>query len=313
MELNPGSSQTPAWANIPQWQIDELKKLQASNKLYGVIPQILAGIDLAESGGSGGAINSSGYGGYYGLGVGDTYFSGQPGGPVTSNLLHGTDVSSFDVQTVIAAGEFARLLQSNSNDPYKAEKAYQGGSTEGEQVFASLGISPQDIPTSIPTGSGSSGGAGKGGSGGSSGKKPETTFGKVLGTLDSWLNPDAPSALNNIETLGLSNLQNMAIQIFARGAFALLSAGVILGGVLILSNKSGLGVGGAQVFRIAQAQQRIRNVRSAQELSSQRLANTQQASIGRASREEAALKLRAEQHNLRVEQHVARVQGGYKP
>ena len=122
--------------NLPAWQVDTLNALAAQGALYGVPPSVLAGIDQAESSGQGGAINSSGYGGFFGLGAGHTY----PGGSPSSSLLETTTPGAFTAQAQIAASEFSSLLAKQGGDIYAAEKAYQGGSSEGDTVLASLGI-----------------------------------------------------------------------------------------------------------------------------------------------------------------------------
>lgn len=122
--------------NLPAWQVDTLNTLAGENALFGVPPSVLAGIDQAESSGSGGAINSSGYGGYFGLGAGHTY----PGGSPPASLLDSTTPQAFATQAQIAASEFSSLLASQGGDIYAAERAYQGGGNEGTNVFASLGI-----------------------------------------------------------------------------------------------------------------------------------------------------------------------------
>lgn len=123
---------------IPQWQVSELQSLQAQGKLSGVDWQYLAVIDQAESSGSGGGINSSGYGGWFGTGVGQ----------VPPSVLASTSVQAFDEQAQVAAADYAALLQSHGGDPLAAEMAYQGGSTEGAQLMQQdLG----GLGTSMPT------------------------------------------------------------------------------------------------------------------------------------------------------------------
>lgn len=130
---------TPA---IPAWQESDLETLSSSGQLYGLSPTVVGSIDQAESSGSGGGINSSGYGGWFGLGENSTY----PGGTVTPALLSSTSESSFISQAKIAASEFASLLTKYGN-PTSAEEAYQSGSpsgpTEGSNILdANLGTSP---------------------------------------------------------------------------------------------------------------------------------------------------------------------------
>ena len=115
-------------SRIPGWENQQLNQLYQSGQLYGVDPQILAGIDQAESSGQGGSINPQGYGGFFGLGANSTY----PGGQSSPGLLQGGNI-------------------------YEAEQAYQQGGQnagsyatnpgEGDSVFAALGL-PQTIGTS---------------------------------------------------------------------------------------------------------------------------------------------------------------------
>jgi hypothetical protein len=127
---------------IPAWQAQQLQALASQGDLSGVDPAILAAIDQAESSGQGGAINSSGYGGYFGLGAGSSYPAGSP----TAALLQGTGPAAFDTQAELAASEYASLLEATGGNTYAAEAAYQTGlgsgisSTEGTNVFASLGV-----------------------------------------------------------------------------------------------------------------------------------------------------------------------------
>jgi hypothetical protein len=127
---------TEQWGNIPSWEIAQLTDLSNSGALSGVDPYILSGIAQAESGGQGGGVNSEGYGGYFGLGT-----AAYPGGyQLSESELTGTTPEDFDIQAETAAAEFASLLSKNGEDPYLAEQAYQGGSSEGDEVFQSLNI-----------------------------------------------------------------------------------------------------------------------------------------------------------------------------
>ena len=122
---------------IPSWEANQLNQLSSEGKLYGVSPRVLAVIDLAESGGEvrGAGVNSSGYGGYFGLGAGKHY----PGGSIPRSEMLTNDPSSFQAQAEVAASEFAYLMKQYGN-PYSAEQAYQGGSTEGVTLFGEYGI-----------------------------------------------------------------------------------------------------------------------------------------------------------------------------
>ena len=136
----------PAWqtanANIPAWENQLLNQLGQQGQLSGVPPSVIASIAQAESSGSGGGINSKGYGGWFGLGANTTY----PGGTTSTALLKGTDQASFITQAKIAASEFASLLRGANNNLYLAEVHYQLGpntaatSSEGTGIFAQNGI-----------------------------------------------------------------------------------------------------------------------------------------------------------------------------
>jgi len=134
MATNPASvvqmatAQNIKWPPIPAWEISSLQQLAAQNRLSGVPPQILAVIALAESGGeaNGAGVNSSGYGGYFGLGTG-TY----PGGAVTKTQLETNSPDSFAAQAVVAASAFAGMLQTAGGNPVQAEQVYQTGKSTG--------------------------------------------------------------------------------------------------------------------------------------------------------------------------------------
>lgn len=139
------------WPPIPSWQSADLQTLAAQGRLSGVSPLILGVIDQEESGGRGGGINSSGYGGFFGLGAGSKY----PGGTATAQLLQGTDPSSFDQQATIAASAFAAYQQQQGGDPIKAEEVYQSGRagtpTPGSKLLAGYLGAPGSSPPPAPT------------------------------------------------------------------------------------------------------------------------------------------------------------------
>jgi len=133
-----------ARGNLPAWEITSLDQLYSAGLLSGVTPDILAAIDLAESSGQGGSINSAGYGGWFGLGANSNY---GPGWQDTPALLHGTNQTAFDVQAETAAHEFAKMLAAKGSGILQAESAYQTGPNapydpfgEGVRVFQGLGI-----------------------------------------------------------------------------------------------------------------------------------------------------------------------------
>lgn len=122
---------TPA---VPAWELADLDQLSSEGELSGLNPTVLGAIDQAESSGNGGGINSEGYGGYFGLGVGKTY-PGQTA-PVSSSLLSSVSPAAFIAQAQIAAAEFASLLKGTGGNAEEAEQNYQGGGTEGSSILA---------------------------------------------------------------------------------------------------------------------------------------------------------------------------------
>lgn len=140
------SSGWGAAGNVPAWENTILNSLSKTGDLSGVPAAILSAIDQAESSGQGGAINSAGYGGFFGLSPNTKY----PGGSVSTAELQDSGQPSFADQARVAASEFASLLNSYGGNIYEAEQAYQqgGGNAasyasspgEGVQVFQSLGI-----------------------------------------------------------------------------------------------------------------------------------------------------------------------------
>lgn len=142
-----------ALAALPGWQASVLQQLASQNKLYGVDPNVLGAIIMAESSGKGGAINSAGYGGFFGLSASSDY----PGGKSSSSLLQGTDQAAFSTQAQLAASEFASLLKSTGGNVWLAETAYQQGGNsaavkagtpqgEGVDTMKKYGIPEQAAP-----------------------------------------------------------------------------------------------------------------------------------------------------------------------
>ena len=84
---------------IPTWMKTALDTMWKHGQL-AIAPQIMAAIAKAESGFEvkGAGINSSGYGGYFGLGATQQY----PTGMVTSSVLNTSSEASFRVQAKLA-------------------------------------------------------------------------------------------------------------------------------------------------------------------------------------------------------------------
>lgn len=186
--------------SIPAWEWTELQTLSGKGELDNISPTVLGSIDQAESSGQGGGINSSGYGGWFGLGENTTY-PGQSA-PTTPGLLQSTTVQSFDAQAEIAADEFGSLLTKTGGNPITAEQDYQGGGTEGSSILAAnLGnASPYSGANAVQTDAMTTGldanplngfgipgtiGGALGGAAGAAGSAAVTGATAVLGTLIS--------------------------------------------------------------------------------------------------------------------------------
>lgn len=111
---------------IPSWEIQSLDTLSAQGQLSGIDPNVLAVMSQEESGGevAGAGINSSGYGGYFGLGAGKQY----PGGAISSAEMEQNSPSSFVDQAKVAASAFASYW---TGSVLTTEDVYQSGHPEG--------------------------------------------------------------------------------------------------------------------------------------------------------------------------------------
>lgn len=145
---------TLAWPKgfDPQQQ-QLLQSLSDQGKLSGVPPQIIAYIQQAESGfgfNAGGAINSSNFGGYFGLANNTKY----PAGSTSTALLKSTSPDSYTYQAQIAASSFAADLQTSNGDLIGAENIYQTGkqynSANGAGIFQQYGITPGEAGGVVP-------------------------------------------------------------------------------------------------------------------------------------------------------------------
>lgn len=129
---------TTATPSIPSWEWTQLQQLASSGDLYGLNPIILGAMDQAESSGDPGSPNSSGYGGYFGLGAGKTY----PGGSIPGADMGTNTPAEFDAEAQVAASAFNSYLQEAGGNPITAEEIYQSGSasgpTEGSEILQNL-------------------------------------------------------------------------------------------------------------------------------------------------------------------------------
>lgn len=140
--------------------------IDAAAKQYNLDPSYLLRIWQFESGGTfpNTAVNSAGYGGLFGLGLGQTY------GPYTVS-----DYNDVQTQANAAAWELNNLIQANGGSVYNAMLQYSGGSMN-EAAFVAGGTTP----TSYSAGSSSGLTAG--------GEKPSGTLNSLSGSFSSLLN-----------------------------------------------------------------------------------------------------------------------------
>lgn len=127
-----GTTNQLPWAPIPAQYKTELTNMAKAGSLGGVPPQLLSWIMEAESGPSyqGGYVNGSGFGGWFGLAA-----TKYPTGTMTTATLHDASIQSFDMQSMVTAGEFASLLSAHNGDAVAAENAYQGSAGNGQTIF----------------------------------------------------------------------------------------------------------------------------------------------------------------------------------
>lgn len=122
-----------------------LSAINTAASQYGVDPNYLIRIWAWESGSTfpNPAVNSSNYGGLFGLGQGTDYGAG----PVNN---YDTSSSGILNQAQSAAAELARLMQQNGGSVYNAMLAYSGGSTN-EASFVSGGNNPASYTQGVNT------------------------------------------------------------------------------------------------------------------------------------------------------------------
>lgn len=127
----PTSAPTSAsWpSGTPTWMQGVLDTMAAQGQLGSVPPQALAAIAKGESGYEvqGAGINSSGYGGFFGLGAGAAYTT--PSGPmgVTATALRTSGQASFRQQAGVTSGLLAHLLGQEGTTLVRAIQAFGNG------------------------------------------------------------------------------------------------------------------------------------------------------------------------------------------
>lgn len=165
----------------PAWQQQELDRLSAAGLLSGINPLVLSGIGQNESGWevAGPGINSSGYGGFYGLGQNSSYSFGSSSFTESPGILMDPGVSSFDQQSEAAAAEVAHLMQGSGSLQGALAEYTGGGPTNGDYTLA-----VQYLAGESPTLSGASypvtGGGGAAPAGGATPTATTAAFGGSL-------------------------------------------------------------------------------------------------------------------------------------
>jgi hypothetical protein len=187
---------------LPQAEYDILEQLQNAGLLESATPDDLAVIFQAEGGNTTDAVNSEGYGGWFGT-------------------TDGT--APFATQAESAASTYTAGLEASGGNPVGAEEYYQTGSTtgggSGAGVFQQY-IDAGDIPgteevTATPASSRTASG------GVAVGKKGQYDwFTNAMIQLNDAMHPHT-NATTALLTLGVSAAGSDAEMILARGSFAL--------------------------------------------------------------------------------------------
>jgi hypothetical protein len=235
-------------SGFPPWQQATLESLSSSGQLSGINPLIIAGVEQAETGGwSGGAINSSGYGGYFGESTADgpTAAQLQTGG--AGNTASPATQASYTVQAIDAARIFANLMQKYGGNVGAAETAYQQGSYHGS-YSGGAGIVASVLGTSLPgnpnpgplAASGGSGVQGSGAAGSAAGSAVKLEgFAGVLQQINDLLNPATPGFGSEVTSLGTAGVGAIIATIAVRGVFSMVFLGLTYIGIKQMTSGGG--------------------------------------------------------------------------
>lgn len=220
---------------MPQWQQDALTQLSQSGQLSNLSPYILGGIEQAEtSGWSGGGVNQSGYGGYFGLGP-TTYFGNKV---TTQELMTGGATSSkktlasYQAQAKAAAADFAHWFNATGSVT-KAETIYQQGGWSGtpsqgvQYVTAAVGSGGAQATDTTATLT-STAGAGT-----------LTGFGSLLQSINNLMNPPVLAANGTSTFNPLMSFLNIITPIFNIANTASTIAGDVTAIVEMLAIRGG--------------------------------------------------------------------------
>lgn len=248
-------------SGYPPWQEASLEALAANNQLSGLNPLIIAGVEQAEtSGWSGGAINPSGYGGYFGESTADGPTAAELNTGGGGNTASPATQASFNTQAIDAASIFAKLLKSYGGNVDQAETAYQDGSYGGTysggvaDVNEVLGTSnpgtPNPGPATASGGTASSANTGAG-TAAASAIKLEGIAG-VLQQINDLLNPATPGFTSEVTSLGTAGIGTVIATIAIRGLFSVIFLGVTYVGIKQLTSSSGSSSSGPSISDVMQ-------------------------------------------------------------
>lgn len=119
----------PRWAAIPKWQITILQTLGKHGDLHGVTPVAMSAVAKAEEPGTGNeGVNSSGYGGFFGLAT----------STAPASLLSTSSHAAFKKEAVLASRNYSNALYHEGGTYVKAENVYQTGSPTHSADGASI-------------------------------------------------------------------------------------------------------------------------------------------------------------------------------
>ena len=119
----------PRWAAIPKWQITILQTLGKHGDLHGVTPIAMSAVAKAEEPGTGNeGVNSSGYGGFFGLAT----------STAPASLLSTSSHAAFKKEAVLASRNYSNALYHEGGTYVKAENVYQTGSPTHSADGASI-------------------------------------------------------------------------------------------------------------------------------------------------------------------------------
>lgn len=245
--------------SIPTWQQSQLQALANQNDLFGVNPLIIGAIDQAESSGNPGSPNSAGYGGYFGLSPTSKYPAGTVGAGEGTNTP-----AEFNKEAIIAASEFASLLNTYGGDVIHAEYAYQqgGNAPYPGDAAAVKGLGPSLVSQAA---------GGNAAALATGGTPPPTVgvaatagqssiqlggIGAALQALDKVMNPAPASTLTEVLTLGSADVITKVLGLSVRLTFSLGFIGVLYFGIKTISSSSG-GSSSPGIIDSLQTQQRI--------------------------------------------------------